>query len=342
MLTNSELVKTFPFKRRNVSRRLKAKILKRTKQRRVWFSKAEELDKERGTQLGTLGHLPDEIRQMIIERFFDSEIHEKMFFRGYQRSVVEERDLKRPIDQRMTCLEDLFRGRYQPLNSFRLTSASIKDDVDYYLLTKTHFELASCRALTEFLGRLTTYQKNLLRSVTIWLHVYRWEDLIDEDCIDEDCMEWMNVFAQLPPGLTAIKFRCVNRRNRCTFKEFQTRRKFPHQTQRNLLVCLELLGKQIKRCWAPRARIGMDCPYCPDGCWYRGWKRISVFDEVEDWSENWLECWRPGARNRLNSGQAIRTMSRLGGSLPRVRVVLSFRIGLVHRFVTIWPCLKGS
>ena len=68
--SNVVLAKTLPFDTYEVPDELQV-MLERTKQRWAWFSKAEDHDKERGTQLGTLGYLPWEIRQKIFGNVFD-------------------------------------------------------------------------------------------------------------------------------------------------------------------------------------------------------------------------------------------------------------------------------
>lgn len=91
-LSNPDFAKTLPFKDSDVSREIRATILKRTEQRRVWFSKAEELDEERGTKLGTLGFLPWDIRQMIIEEVFEDVFHEFICRRHPKNASLETPD----------------------------------------------------------------------------------------------------------------------------------------------------------------------------------------------------------------------------------------------------------
>lgn len=73
--STSDSKQTPPFTKDAASRELRAAILKRRKESRLWFSKAAEKDKEQGTQLGTLGFLPWEIRQQIIGMFRPKNSH---------------------------------------------------------------------------------------------------------------------------------------------------------------------------------------------------------------------------------------------------------------------------
>lgn len=58
---------TLPFKQQDVSRNLFEHAIDQARRRWAWFTKSRELDAGRGTEFGTLGYLPWEIRQQIFE-----------------------------------------------------------------------------------------------------------------------------------------------------------------------------------------------------------------------------------------------------------------------------------
>lgn len=284
VLSNSDLAKTFPFFNSDVSRKFRKKVLKRTKHRRFWFSKAEELDKNRGTQLGTLGFLPWEIRQKVIENVFDV-VYENCWAPKYEYINLETLE-NRP---RM-YFGDHFPGEWSswrtstpeflPIVHLRDTSASIKVEVEYTFLTKTTFGFDSPNVLKYFLGSLTTYQKSLLRSFTMQLPTPG--NLYGK--VNADNKAWMEACAQLPPGLTSIKFGF----NNWSMDRWEDSTSSIYDDDFGFL---ELLSNRVRRCWAPRAKLGKE----PRTLWEpilgkRG-TASSVFYKVEDWSKEWLEWW---------------------------------------------------
>ncbi|CAD6590158.1 MAG: hypothetical protein ASARMPRED_004594 [Alectoria sarmentosa] len=249
----------------------------------TWFSRARELDEKRGTQLGTLGFLPWEIRQTIIEKVFDREFHETIYLPEFKRTVLETLD-----NPPKTYFEDDFPYSWRSgsldfyIAYLRNASASTKVEVEYTFLTKTNFKFRSPNALIYFLGRLTTYQQNLLRSITIPLCTRAYET-----DITAGNQAWMDAYAHLPSGLTSIKFGL-------DVWSLDAGRASSSEVFRELLRFLELRGKQIKRRWTPRAKIDMDLY---EGGWYgeltieKANNLASVLNEVEDWNKEWLECW---------------------------------------------------
>lgn len=282
VLSNSDFAKTFPFKKSDVKWKYRAKILKRTKHRKFWFSEAEELDKKRGTQLGTLGFLPWEIRQMIIELVFS------MAYKDFSWWVAEYRlfTLKTLGSPPEKYFEDDFPSSWRnhpreflPVVYLRDVSASTKVEVEYTFLTQTKFGFNSPDALKCFLGSLTKCQQSLLRSLTIELFDQR---LCDK--VKADNKAWMDACAQLPSGLTSIEFR-FDLWSLDGWKRYKTG--FTNKSYYDALGFLELLINRFRRCWAPRAKLGMSSSPCTLERDFAA----SVFDEVEDWSKEWLEWW---------------------------------------------------
>lgn len=279
MPSNSDLDETLPFKDCDVTRELRTRILQRTKQRWIWFSEAEDLDKQRGTKLGTLGHLPWEIRQKIIEAVFNGEFHGSIRWCGYGKLAHNIDDKPRfYLDDSLPRTLMVHPPVLQSIASLRIVSASMNTEVEYTLLTKTDFKIESPDALEHFLGRLTAYQQSLLRSITI--------PVFD---LPENCKGWMDVLVELPSELKSIKFivRFFQRPKWEIYEyEYYSRKELP----RNLLKGLELLGKRIKRCSAPKARIEIQS--------FLGEGEGETFEELEEFME-WLECWRASRRDFL-------------------------------------------
>ena len=240
MPSNSDFAMTLPFKASKVSQELRAAIIKRTKNRWAWFSRAEDLDEERGTQLGTLGYLPWEIRQKIFEEFFEG---------NFRARIVRGSGCIRPplfdsIDPPGAWYWAGYPGVFR-LWEIRLASASLKHEVEYAFFTMMNFHFDSIEAMMDFLVNLKTYEKSLLRSVSVLLDV--WSD------INVARESWMDACAKLPSGLTSIKFElyyCLVRSWRYWFE--------PDEINPNLVESLELLFTKIKRCWSPRADISLD------------------------------------------------------------------------------------
>ena len=278
VLSNSDFAKTFPFRNSDVTSKLRRKILKRTKHRKFWFSEAEELDKQRGTQLGTLGFLPWEIRQKIIELVFRKACeHFSFWVRAYRVA------LDCPPGM---YIENAFPSRPHPseIAYLRKTSASTKVEVEYYFLTQTEFGFKCPDALKNFLGNLTKYQRSLLRSFTFQLFEQR---LCDNSNAENN--DWIDACAQLPSGLTSIKFITCGRTLEWWVR-FEAGS--DSRTYNDFLGFLELLSNKIRRCWAPRAKLDTGEWLS----WLKG-KMSSMSSvprlpyEVEEWSKEWLEWW---------------------------------------------------
>ena len=265
---NSHLVKTLPFCASEQSKTLRAALLERTKQRWAWFTDAEDQDRERGTHLGTLGYLPWEIRQEVFKdvygRYFDVIPWINGPTVGHEPRIT-------PIG-----IPDFLKcpGTCASWDIFPIVSASpsIRPEVQYAYITTANFVFDSPRALTYFLGDVPEYERSLFRSVTLLLGRGP-EFKSQSEAIRDACME-------LPSGLTSITFRLEH----CPWDTTNLR-------CHKVVEIFELLGKQIKRCWAPRAKISMEhyCwghkPECPRPV------VASAFNDLEPWSQGWLDWW---------------------------------------------------
>ena len=290
-LSESDFAKTLPFNDSDVSREVRAMILKRTEQRWIWFKKAEELDEARGTKLGTLGFLPWEIRQMIIERVFHGGFGSVIWGYYPNDDTFETHDEPLSI---FVEFSDKGLSHFQSVTCLQDASASMKNDVEHAFLTKTNFEFEfenhNCDRLTYFLSRLTTYQKTLLRSVHILVHTI-WNKSRD---ITADNKALMNFCAQLPSRLTSIDFsfyHCPGSMGYFGDGDYQKDSKVSR--------CLDLLGARIKRCWAPRAKIGIRS-------FTNGWVAtdpVAFAFEVEEWSKKWLQWWEKSQDGDQIEGQ---------------------------------------
>ena len=278
---NILLAKTLPFNAHEVPDELKVS-LERTKQLWAWFSKAKDHDKERGTQLGTLGYLPWEVRQKIFGNVFDGQF------------VVD-------IDRHTVYLESNTYGEYAMYvsrwsswcyrNTFphlwrglaiRNVSASLRSEVEHAYITMAHFRFGSEEMLDDFLDHLTLYEKSLLRSVEF--------PLCERFCISESLMAQC---ARLPSGLTSIifGFGCYERHMK-------------PEEQLELVDSLQLLGQQLRRCWTPRAEIKV-VHYCY-GIQFECHKQVvtSALNDLEPWSQSWLDWWASSENHDLAEEQS--------------------------------------
>ena len=246
--------------------------LERTKQRWAWFSKAKDHDKERGTQLGTLGYFPWEIRQKIFRNIFDG------FFTV--REVCSRWFCFSESGGNGPCRRETIPYSWRDL-AIRNVSASIRSEVEHAFITMAHFEFMSDKRLNIFLDHLTTYEKSLLRSVKIPIH--------SGPLLKLESERVMASCARLPSGLTSIIF------------EFTHCKVVTEPTEALELVdSFNLLGKQVRRCWTPRAKISIDNHFW--GCLSSSHDRdypfecqrqivASAFSDLEPWSQGWLDWW---------------------------------------------------
>ena len=288
-----------PFNKEDASQELRETILERTKERWAWFVKAENQDKELGTRLGTLGFLPWEIRQKIIVQVFDCNFSEVIDFEDERgRKMLETHEI--PFEPWCGDRYDVTARRWKYSDFWSLVhlqraSVSMSIEVQYTYFTLTKFIFDSPNALLSFLGRLTTYQQSLLRCISISLSGYGWKKQIYE--ANEIRMD---VCEQLPAGLTSIE---LHLDSVATLWEADLDNG-GSKVARDALRLVELLSKRIKRCWAPKAKIGIE----PDIAAWRCRLVISealssTCNEVENWSKEWLEWWAISQEGEHTEGQ---------------------------------------
>ena len=180
----------------NAFARRQAKAIKTTAKRWVWFSNTRKVDDERGERLGTLGYLPPEIRQKIFRIIYECEENQEHFERLHT-------DPERKCHPNHECFHPW--SDQWDINGLRLASPSTKAEVDYLYLSKTHFWFCCPLIFTRFLEQFSTIQHSQMRSVTFSLfgrcsHAHWSEDQYRE------YLDWIALFANLPPGLTSLKF----------------------------------------------------------------------------------------------------------------------------------------
>ena len=262
--SNLLLAKTLPFDVYEVPNELQVS-LERTKQRWAWFTKAKDHDEERGTQLGTLGYLPWEIRQKIFGNIFDGCFDVQIDRHQWGDYGFKSRESR----WRIWCNRKTFPYLWRGL-AIRNVSTSMRLEVEHAFITMAHFEFE--HDLTLFLDHLTTYERSLLRSIKI--------PLIGGPCVEWESETRMADCARLPSGLTSIIFEY-------RYCDLQIK---PTEVPK-LSNSLDLLGKQMSRCWTPRAKISTfhDCWSYPDQC-HRP-IAASAFNDLEPWSQGWLDWW---------------------------------------------------
>lgn len=234
--TDQVLAPTLPFKQQDVPREQFEHAIHQTRKRWAWFAESRELDAKRGTELGTLGYLPWEIRRQILEAVRRGLVHrlpkqyqtfpwayrqgcapalETLCYRPRElRSGLQVHDVFDPFDLASYTLEyvditELTRtgcpmdGVPMPI-PLRLSSRTLRDDFDDLFLPNTVFKFESCAELQEFLGRLSDLQRTKLRRIviTILVHYNCCYDLSDHLPID-----WRKTRSlQLPASLQQVSF----------------------------------------------------------------------------------------------------------------------------------------
>ena len=292
---------------------LKAKILRRTKERWCWFDKANKDDKEAGTRLGTLRYLPYEIREQIfkiaLEDYFDD-----IFWRRKRCGTnqlpnscyLPEFQLRSNFDlfvccckrDRMPEIRHIFDlasyycfprsiGR-APLN-LRFTSPSIEPEFERIFLTCSTFEFECAVTVERFLDLLSPFQQSQLKCLRLVPFEDRSCYYVPRDCNYERRDHWMTVCQRLPLGLKSVEFvmpDCLidipgSWSTRPQFYEFD-------DTAKELELAAELLQelcKKVRRA-SPRAVISLTSEVGMN----EDERNLvdAMLREIEPWSEEWL------------------------------------------------------
>ncbi len=210
----------------NAFARRQTKAIKTTAKRWVWFSNARKVDDERGERLGTLGYFPSEIRQEIFRIVYEYEhcwaIHRK--HEGWPNSKGRYSDLwlHHGRDPHSEIWPDFQSSDPHSwlwgINGLRFASPSTKAEFDHLCLSRTSFWFDCPLKFTTVLKKFPTIQHSQLRSVTFSLFQYCYncdhlrynvsrENLYDhKDWYRKNTLDWMALFANLPPGLTSLEF----------------------------------------------------------------------------------------------------------------------------------------
>ena len=242
-------------------------LLKRTAKSGQWYSDSKAYNKERGTNLGTMGYLPGEIRNKIWRAMLEppneielrrksSELQRQLTNLVYQPGLKSIMWEKKVHKIRAKCREayesedTLLSGRWKysifyvatiPLPKVRCSLYSIhairtalessRTELDCVFLN-TSIDIRDSDSLLHFLDMPQDYLV-LVRMITIWL----FSDVKDED------KKILLAVPYLPQGLTSVtlKFRRV--------KKWTYRKTFEKQ-----LCMLDQLNKKILRA-CPNAMI---------------------------------------------------------------------------------------
>lgn len=181
-LTPEELAVTLPFEQQDVLPNVFQLAVDQTRKRWAWFSESRELDARMGTELGTLGYLPWEIRRQILKEILD-------YVFWYQRDPRTYRGQEAwPYDAR----------------HLRLSSPTLGLEFDELFLSNTIFKFEWPPDLGKFLGQMSSFHLTRLRRIiiSIWVPcgcrcpclLIDWSD------------GWKTMCLQLPASLQQVSF----------------------------------------------------------------------------------------------------------------------------------------
>ena len=235
------------------------------------------MDDTCGERLGTLIHLPWEIRQIIIEKLFDGAlgclgvVYADDIIRGGVRSPS------------YGC-----GSRHEPYDGLWLASPSTKFEMDHYYFSNIGFDFYDPDDLQTFADHLSTYEWSLLRSVTIHLEH------------DDRFRDWVFACARLPPNLVSIQLVSDWNNVRGTKIDGQwfiipTGFRVPSDEELDRAVIrVNTLGRLAHRL-AAKAKIGLvvwgEDVASWDGLGYTHPPRHRVLDDLEPWSKEYLSWW---------------------------------------------------
>ncbi|KAF6223705.1 hypothetical protein HO133_000548 [Letharia lupina] len=274
---------------------MKAKCIKRTRERWTWFSSARRIDDKCGERLGTLIYLPWEIRQKILKVLFEDHAN------YYRSELITKESSARSIYPR-------YWGDHKSrFYGMRLASPSTKVELEHYYLTQTEFRFESPKALENFLDRVSIYQQSLLRSFTFKLcrTVYRLADT-------SAASDWVAVCARLPPNLVSVQFdilgqglRGIKTGGQCFIYDDDYPTVYVHRA----ITLVEILGKRARRCAAGVKVDLLDCEFDPKHVVQEGGIEVSWLIELEPWSKNWLGWWEEATKIDFDDGEGARNVA---------------------------------
>ena len=153
-----------------------------------WISSAHRFDLERGTELGTLGYLPPEIRNKIWQHTLSKD------------SLRERVDLAyfHPPVSCDSILSALFffpqrDKRSLGIRNLRLASTTMRNELDHVFLSTRTFHFPWPRAMIEFWDAMSI-DKRSIRSISI------------DASPTQNNGRWLDTFASLPCGIRSLTF----------------------------------------------------------------------------------------------------------------------------------------
>ena len=298
--------------------KLRLKALKQTKKQWAWFAKAKKLDDERGTELGTLGYLPREVRAEIF-RYLILDSVGNPFVNEY--NIVPGFDITRcwswPATYgtfdlwgkpgKVICSHDEdsddwfrtlpFHERSYRRIPFRNATIDTRFEVDDIIFSALTFEYTCPSILRRFLADLSTTQRSQLRSIN--LHIFDCDHCLHKG-MSREASGWRRVCDQLPSNLISVNFLLgrwagafCGRGRALRLEEIDPTRQRAHVERTKEL--LEALSCQIRR-----TAVGTKIALTTRGD-YRGRFEKDEFDKLvlavqqsnEKWSDEFVE-WKKG------------------------------------------------
>lgn len=228
----SRLPRSFGHRFSRQERQATNRALKQTKKRWCWFVRAQRLDTQRHTRLGTLGYLPQEVRELIYKTilgdhitkilYWDNTYHESAFEKAMKEQNWSSKEfsfdpghkiarvaIQRKLSVAAIDMLDLEwhhvglwgltkYGRAFPQNDLRLASRTLKGEFDDYLLRNSTFCFDCPHNFRRFMRQLFPTQVSCLRRITI--NVYG--DQLEGCCLNIDYhREWTSAIDGVSPLL---------------------------------------------------------------------------------------------------------------------------------------------
>lgn len=274
------LAMTIPFKEQDVWPSHMRKVLKQTKKRWAWFSKARERDDQLNTRLGTLNYLPYEIRQQIYLEHLDSHfcscpscsaagrVDRDWYWEYIGREVWAIRARNSwPEGERNTapypgvfeieaydvlcqvavepgsCTGGQWSRLPKASRAFSLSSPTVKAEWQYFFLSNRRFQFICPYSLQQFLDQLSPAHQSLLQHIAI-------DFLIDECCSLSDSWNgWMGICSVLPSTLKSVTFRLTRYGLRQVQPDFHEQRCFVKQLRilKRLAILTETIHNKLAR-----------------------------------------------------------------------------------------------
>lgn len=164
------------FTRHYLSPKYHVKIIKSFSKQSIWSSKAQSLNATLGTQLGTLVHLPFEVRQQIYKHVFDNyypSVPKTFDYLGCARPELDDPLIKdHPV------------GGVFELDSYNIiseqgfvvnlahASPTLKDEFEHFFLFSNDFKFQCPKKLSEFLGQLSNSHRAQRKQLSMPLPLF--------------------------------------------------------------------------------------------------------------------------------------------------------------------------